>query len=102
LNILDSKAEKGHQMNEYKGERLHAILFKLLETLIEAHKYGLLDNIPLTLENQRKLVVNINIAVIFMIGDMQGGDKMYCTVAGYSNRMNQLCCKCSTITIQIR
>jgi hypothetical protein len=94
LNILDSKAEKKNQSNEYKGERLQAIFRTLLETLIEAQNSGLLDNIPLTFGNQRK-IVNIKIAVIFIIGDMQGGDKICCTAASYSNKMSRLCRKCN-------
>jgi hypothetical protein len=46
LNILDSKANKGCQTNEYNGERLQAIFCTLLATLMYAHKLGLLDNIP--------------------------------------------------------
>jgi hypothetical protein len=94
LNALDSRAKKGCQTNEFKGERLQPVFRTLLGMLIEAQKLGLLDNIPLTLGNQRK-IVNIKIAVISIIGDMQGGDKIRCTAAAYSNRMSQLCCKCN-------
>jgi hypothetical protein len=72
LNIVDSKVEKVHQSNEYKGERLQAIFRTILETLIEAQKEGVLDNLPLTFGKYQKLV-NLRIAVIFIIGDMQGG-----------------------------
>jgi hypothetical protein len=94
LSIIESKAAKSQQSNEYKGERLQAIFRTLLETLIDAQKSGDLDNIWLTLGNQRQLV-NIKIAVIFIIGDMQGGDKICCSAAAYSNRMRRLCRKCN-------
>ncbi len=94
LSIIESKAEKGQQSNEYKGDRLQAIFRVLLETLIEAQEEGALDNIWLTLGDQR-LLVNLKIAVIFIIGDMQGGDKICCTAAAYSNKMSRLCRKCN-------
>ena len=65
-----------------------------METLIEAQEEGALDNIWLTLGDQT-LLVNLKIAVIFIIGDMQGGDKICCTSAAYSNRMSRLCRKCN-------
>jgi hypothetical protein len=40
-------------------------------------------------------IVNLRIPVIFIIGDMQGGDKICCSSAGYSNKMNRLCRKCN-------
>jgi hypothetical protein len=94
LSIIESKAEKGHQSNEYKGNRLQALFCTLIETLIDAQKEGALDNIWLTLGDQTRLV-NLKIAVIFIIGDMQGGDKICCTAAAYSNRMSRLCRKCN-------
>jgi hypothetical protein len=80
--------------NQGQEKGVHAILCTLLETLIAAQKSGLLDNIPLTLANEQKLV-NLKIAVIFIIGDMQGGNKMRCNAAAYSNPMNPLCHKCN-------
>jgi hypothetical protein len=94
VNIVDSKQERAHQSNEYKGNWLHAIFCTVLESFIEAQNLGLLDNITLTLGGI-EWVVNLRIPVIFIIGDMQGGDKMCCLSAGYSNKMSCLCCKCN-------
>ena len=33
--------------------------------------------------------------MFFIIGDMQGGDKMACTSPCYSNKINRLCQKCN-------
>jgi hypothetical protein len=33
----------------------------------------------------------LEIAIICIIGDMQGGDKILCTATSYSNRMSPLC-----------
>jgi hypothetical protein len=93
-NIIDSKKERTHQSNEYKGKRLHTIFHTMLEMFIDAHNSGMLDNITLTLGGQQR-VVNLRIPCIFIIGDMQGGDKMCCSSAGYSNKMARLCHKCN-------
>ena len=94
INIVDSKQERAHQSNEYKGERLQAVFRTLLESFIEAQNSGLLDNVTLTLGGQQR-IVNLRIPVVFIIGDMQGGDKICCSSAGYSNKMNRLCRKCN-------
>jgi hypothetical protein len=77
INIVDSKQERAHQSNEYKGERLHAVFRTLLESFIEAQNEGLLDNVTVTLGGQQR-TVNLRIPVVFIIGDMQGGDKICC------------------------
>jgi hypothetical protein len=94
VNTIDSKEERGHQTNEYKGKRLHAIFQTVLETFIKAQNSGVLDNVPVTLGGITE-IRNLRIPVIFIIGDMQGGDKMCCSSAGYSNKMNRLCRKCN-------
>jgi hypothetical protein len=40
-------------------------------------------------------VVNLKVPVIFIIGDMQGGDKICCTTCNYSNKLHRLCSKCN-------
>jgi hypothetical protein len=37
----------------------------------------------------------LKVPVIFIIGDMQGGDKICCTTCHYSNKLHQLCQKCN-------
>ena len=94
VNIIDSKQEWAHQTNEYKGNCLHATFCTMLEMFIEAQKFGQLDNITLTLGGIER-VVNLRIPGVFIIGDMQGGDKICCSLMGYSNKMNGLCRKCN-------
>jgi hypothetical protein len=55
---------------------------------------GALDGIPLLFGNQIKKV-NLKVPVIFIIGDMQGGDKICCTTCHYSNKLHHLCRKCN-------
>jgi hypothetical protein len=40
-------------------------------------------------------LVNLKVPVIFIIGDMQGGDKICCTTCHYSNKLHRLCRKCN-------
>jgi hypothetical protein len=94
LAILESQEIRAHQKPEYKGKRLHAIFAAVLQSLIDAQKSGILDNVTITLGGHKR-VVNLRVPVIFIIGDMQGGDKMCCSSAGYSNKMKRLCRKCN-------
>ena len=80
---MDSKQERAHQSKEYKGNWLHAIFCTVLESFIEVQNLGLLNNIALT-PGAIEQVVNLRIPVIFVIGDMHGGDKMCCSLSGYS------------------
>jgi hypothetical protein len=78
LSLIQSSAEDKNLSKEEKAERLHAIFKTILATLIEAQESGALDGIPLLFGNQTKKV-NLKVPVIFIIGDMQGGDKICCT-----------------------
>jgi hypothetical protein len=65
-----------------------------LATFDDAQKEGALDNISLTFGNHTKRV-NLKLVCFFVIGDMQGGDKITCTSASYSNTMKRMCGKCN-------
>ncbi len=74
---------------------LNDAIFKvILSSFLEAQKEGALDHISLTLGNQTKRV-NLKPICFFVIGDMQGGDKISCTSASYSNTMKRMCRKCN-------
>jgi hypothetical protein len=90
LSLLQSAAEDKTFLKEVKAERLHAIFKTILATVIEAQQSGALDNIPLIFGHDTKLI-NLNMPVIFIIGDMQGGDKICCTTCHYSNKLHRLC-----------
>ena len=94
LSLIQSAAEDRNHSKELKAERLHAIFKTILASLIEAQQDGALDNIPLLLGNETKRV-NLKVPVLFIIGDMQGGDKICCTTCHYSNKLNRLCRKCN-------
>jgi hypothetical protein len=94
LSLIQSSAEAKVQSKELKAERLHSIFKTILASLIEAQQAGVLDDIPLVLGHQTKRV-NIKVPVSFIIGDMQGGDKICCTSCSYSNKLSRLCRKCN-------
>ena len=94
LSLLQSSAEDKNLSKELKAERLHSIFKTILASLIEAQQAGALDDIPISFGGQCKRV-NLKVPVIFIIGDMQGGDKICCTTCHYSNKLNRLCRKCN-------
>jgi hypothetical protein len=94
LSLIQSSAEDKNLSKELKAERLHAIFKTLLASIIEAQESGALDDIPITFGGVTK-IVNLKVPVIFIIGDMQGGDKICCTTCHYSNKLHRLCRKCN-------
>jgi hypothetical protein len=94
FELLQSSAEDTDLLNELKAECLHAIFKTILATLIEAQQSRALDDIPLLFEDETKRV-NLKVPVIFIIGDMHGGDKICCTTCHYSTKLHSSCCKCN-------
>jgi hypothetical protein len=85
---------KAGQSIHLKYQRLHAIFEAILATLLEAQQPHVLDNIVLTLGGITKCV-NLKVPIAFIIGDMQGGDKICACSPCYSNKMQHLCRKCN-------
>jgi hypothetical protein len=77
-----------------KCSRHHQILQKLLESHITIQRAGGIEDIPIELGTVRKQV-NVKVPVGLILGDMQGGDKHYGSVVGYSNAMARLCRQCN-------
>jgi hypothetical protein len=94
LTIEESDSMKAGQSSHLKYQRLHAIFEVILETLLDAQQPHALDNITLTLGGVTKCV-NLKVPIAFIIGDMQGGDKICSCSPCYSNRMQRLCRKCN-------
>jgi hypothetical protein len=94
LSLIQSSTEDKNLSKELKAERLHAIFKTLLALIIEAQESGALDDIPITFGSVTK-IVNLKVPVTFLIGDMQGGDKICCTTCHYSNKLHHLCRKCN-------
>jgi hypothetical protein len=94
LSLIESAAEAREHSKELKAERLHSIFKTILASLIEAQQAGALDDIELTLGGESKKV-NLKVPIMFIIGDMQGGDKICCSACCYSNKLSRLCRKCN-------
>jgi hypothetical protein len=95
LSMIQSQADAKGQSQDLKAEHLHAIFKVVLATFVDAQKEGALDNVSLTFGHYHTKRVNLKLVCFFTIGDMQGGDKMTCTSASYSNTMKRMCCKCN-------
>jgi hypothetical protein len=91
--MIQSQADSKGQSQDLKADRLHAI-FKVLATFVDAQKVGALDKVSLTFGHHTKCV-DLKLACFFVIGDMQGGNKITCTSASYSNTMRWVCRKCN-------
>ena len=79
---------------DLKARRFHAILKTVLASMVGAQQPHALDGIQLQLGGFSKCV-NLKTPVSFIIGDMQGGDKMCGRVMTYGNRSARLCRKCN-------
>jgi hypothetical protein len=94
LSMIQSQADAKEQSQDLKAERLHAIFKVVLATFVDTQKGGALDNVSLTFGHHMKRV-NLKLVCFFVIGDMQGGDKITCTSASCSNTMRWMCRKCN-------
>jgi hypothetical protein len=92
--MIQSQADAKRQSQDLKAERLHAIFKVVLATFVDAQKEGALGNVSLTFGHHTKRV-NLKLVCFFVIADMQGGNKITCTSASYSNTMRQMCRKCN-------
>ena len=75
LTLLQTPSISSKQSGDEKAARLHAIFKTILGSLIDAQQPGALDNIPLKLGGFLK-TDNLKVPLQFIIGGMQGGDKM--------------------------
>jgi hypothetical protein len=89
LSMIQSQADAKGQSQDLKAQRLHAIFKVMLATFVDAPKEGILDNVSLTFGLHTKRL-NLMLVCFFVIGDMQGGNKISCTSASYSNTMRRM------------
>ena len=91
--LLSSNEEKQLSKNT-KYQRLHNILGTILKSYVRCQNDSSLDNILLRFGDKQH-VANLKVPCFFIIGDMQGGDKMACSSPHYSHHMQRLCRKCN-------
>ena len=77
-----------------KYTRLHRILDSILASYVHCQKGNSLDGITLRFGSVSKKM-NLKVPCFFIIGDMQGGDKMCCSAPVYLESVNRLCRKCN-------
>ena len=77
-----------------KYTRLHKILEAILRSFAAAQNNDTLNAISIKFGSTSK-TVNLKVPCFFIIGDMQGGDKMCCSAPVYMDRINRLCRKCN-------
>jgi len=92
-NAMETTKEKQNQDMDLKHTRMHLIYAKVLETFVKSQNDESLNNISLNIGGFTK-TVNIKIPCMFIIGDIQGGDKICCTSATYRDSVNRICRKC--------
>ena len=78
---------------DLKSTRLHQILKTILTSFVKFQKEDHKNPITLTLGKYTKKV-ELKTPCFFIISDKQGGDKMACSAACYSDKINRLCRKC--------
>lgn len=70
-----SQAQLSRFPPEVKTFRLQQLYKAALSSLVEAQKPNALDNVKLQLDRKSK-IVNLKIPVMYIIGDLQGGDTL--------------------------
>ena len=94
LSMLHSTAEEKLFGNDLKYSRLHKVLETILSSFVEAQQPDALTNVALQPGNQIRKV-NLKVPCFFIIGDMQGGDKLCACAPAYSNTLRCLCRACN-------
>ena len=99
LSILENQStEYTKNKNNPRGiikvkmERYQTVIKAVLVSVVKCQKSGALDNILLMLINQTE-TVNLKIPVIFIVGDIQGGNKLCGVTVAYGNTLECPCQK---------
>jgi hypothetical protein len=80
---------------EEKCSRHHQIVQKIIESHVEIQRQGGIHGIPIELGTTQKALVNVKVPVGLILGDMQGGDKHFGSVTGYSKTTARPCRQCN-------
>ena len=97
LHILQSKTEYKKQSPEFKSLRLHAIYKAVLKSFEDAQKTDILKNKIIQFGDFPPKEVNIKVPLHYIIGDMQGGDKMCGSSISYRDSLQRPCRKCNVL-----
>jgi hypothetical protein len=88
LSNYESDAEHSRRGTHMNATRLHELIRTILGTYVDAQTNTTLNNIQLTFGDHTK-TVNIKVPLCFIIGDMQGGDKLCSCAPVYFNFLSR-------------
>ena len=94
MGIHSSTSERERMNTTTKTQRLQSIFRAVLDSFILCQRAGGLHGISLTLGGITK-TVDIKIPCAFIIGDIQGGDKLCGRKLTYQDSAKRLCRKCN-------
>ena len=94
LKLLTSSNQEKQFSTDLKSTRLHQVLKTILASFVKFQKEDHMKPISLAFGNNKRNMV-LKTPCFFIIGDMQGGDKMASSSVCYSNKINRLCRKCN-------
>ena len=91
---IESQQQKKNVTPVEKAWRLHAIFTKVLQSYVECQRQGGLKRVHLSLGGFER-VVDVKVPCCFIIGDMQGGDKICGRTVYYNSNAKRICRKCN-------
>ena len=93
-SIIESQAQKHSAKTVEKTKRLHQIFEAILSSYIACQRQGGLKQVTLNFGGHHRLM-NIKVPCAFIIGDMQGGDKICGRSVYYNSDAKRICRKCN-------
>ena len=94
LNLHVSAAQEKKFDKHLKYTRLHQTIKTILKSFVNFQKEEHKQPVYLSYGPFTKKVI-MKTPSFFIIGDIQGGDKMSCSAVYYSNKMDKICQKCN-------
>ena len=93
LSIVLSNSQMNQLGPDVKYSYLHQIFRTILQSYIEAQTTTILHNMKVVLGDKCG-IVNVKVPCFFIIGDMQGGDKICGCAPVYRREINRICRNC--------
>lgn len=93
-SIHESQAQRHASNAKDKATRLHLIFAAILRSYVECQRSGGIKGARLNLGGIAR-IVDVKVPCIFIIGDMQGGDKICGRSVYYNKDAKRICRKCN-------
>lgn len=94
LSVIQSKSERDNLKPEQKSQQRHDIFRAGMASYMKVEADAGIPGIHLKFGNHRKLA-NVICQVVFVSGDMQGGDNLCCCSMSYRDTLHRMCRKCN-------